>query len=65
MIKGISKLFSDDIYVFFHVESISAIYMFVLCIINEIISIFGTLAEITGGNQLLKNDKRHYQTILS
>ena len=43
-----NKLFSVDSYVFFPVESISAIYMFVLCIINEIISIFGPLTGITG-----------------
>ena len=50
MIKGISKLFLVDTYVFFPVESISAIYMFVLCIIYDIISIFGALAELTGEN---------------
>ena len=48
MIKGITNLFSVDTYVFFPVESICAIYTFIFCIINEIISIFGTLAEITG-----------------
>ena len=51
MIKGITKLFLVDSYVFFPVESISAIYIFVLSIINETISIFDTLAEITGKTQ--------------
>ena len=40
LIKGCTKLFSVDSYVFSPVESIFDIYFFVLCIINEIISIF-------------------------
>ena len=48
MIKGITKLFSVDSDVFFAVESISAMYIFVICILNEIISIFDPWAEITG-----------------
>ena len=53
MIKGITKLFLVDSYVLFPVESISAMYIFVLSIINEKSRIFGTLAEITGPNMLI------------
>ena len=53
MTKGITKLFLVDSNVLFPVESISAMYIFVLSIINEKISIFGTLAEITGPNMLI------------
>ena len=60
MIKGISKLFSVDTYVFYPVEAISAIYMFVLCIINKIISIFGTLAEITGNSTVVYQKTVHF-----
>ena len=54
MIKGLTKLFSVDTYVVPPVESISAIYMLVLCILNEIISIFGPLTEITGKPAFIK-----------
>ena len=53
MTKGITKLFLVDSYVLFPVESISAMYIFVLSIINEKSRIFGTLAEITGPNMLI------------
>ena len=58
MVKGFTKHFSVDSYVFFPVESISAIYIFVLCIINEIISIFDTWAEITGKTSYKRIIKR-------
>ena len=41
--EGFTKLTSVDPYVFFPVESISAKYIVVLCITNEIISIFGQI----------------------
>ena len=64
MIKGTTKLFLVDSYVLFPVESISAMHIFVLSIINEKISIFGTLAEITGPNmpiiQLIMHNTNMY-----
>ena len=44
-------IFSVDPYVLCHVESISAMYIFVLCIINQIINIFDTWAEIAENTQ--------------
>ena len=43
MIEGFTKLSSVDAYVISPVESISAKYIVVLCITNEIISIFGQI----------------------
>ena len=48
LIKLFTKLFSVDSYVFFPVESNSAMYHLISRIVNEIISIFDTWAEITG-----------------